>query len=216
MTAAVRTGTAADVAPIRALNDALLEVNYDDAFYASLFAPPSAGGAPCPLVFVAAAATGVGGELCGALSARLVEPPLGASGGGVWGWLCGRRRAPARGAYIMTLCVAPGARRRGVAGALVRALLAHVVALREVGDGAPVAFVELHVLSTNEAALALYAGLGFSRVRLVRDYYHFLGASHDAMLMRLRLEEGGEAAVEEEPARYFLDWLIEPLTRRSH
>jgi hypothetical protein len=99
----------------------------------------------------------------------------------------------------------------------VRALLVHLAGMREVGDGVPVGAVELHVLSTNEAALALYGCLGFSRVAEVRHYYHFSGAHHDAVLMRLQLEEvGGRASaavpVEEEARPWApLGWLMEAL-----
>ena len=208
----VRAGAPADLAAFRALNDALLEVKYDEEFYATLFPRAGAGAAPAPLLFVASLP---GSALCGALSARIVVPSEDA--GAWWAWLCGRRPAPPPppAAYVMTLCVAPGARRRGVANALVRALLARLAALREVGGGAPVAAVELHVLCSNAAALALYAGLGFSRVAAVRDYYHFLGASHDAVLMRLQLEAAGAAAGDAGAPPWAwpapMRWLLAPL-----
>lgn len=211
MTAAIRAGTPADVAALRALNDASLEVLYDDAFYASLF-PPGEGA----FVFVACAPDG---SVCGGLSARLVAPPAG-GGGGLWAWLCGRRppRPPPPAAYIMTLCVAPATRRQGAARGLVRALVAHLAAVREVSGAAPVGAVELHVLASNAAALALYAGLGFARVGAVPAYYHFQGGYHDAVLMRLQLEGAGEraaAAAEEgegeQRAWAPFGWLLEPL-----
>ena len=44
--------------------------------------------------------------------------------------------------------------------------------------------LELHVLTTNGAALSLYESLGFSRRSVIRDYYTFHGATHDAVHMR--------------------------------
>lgn len=209
MTATIRAGTPADVAALRALNDASLEVLYDDAFYSSLF-PPGEGA----YVFVACAP---GGLVCGGLTARLVAPHA-AGGGGLWAWLCGRRPSPPPAAYIMSLCVAPAARRQGLARGLVRALVAHLAAVREVSGAAPVGAVELHVLASNAAAQALYAGLGFARVAAVPAYYHFQGGYHDAVLMRLQLEGAGEraaAAAEEmeggQRAWTPFGWLLEPL-----
>ncbi|KAK2079527.1 hypothetical protein QBZ16_001921 [Prototheca wickerhamii] len=64
--------------------------------------------------------------------------------------LVGRRPpTPAQRAYISNVCVAPGARRRGVARALMRGALAAAAAA-----GARDAYV--HVQASNPAALRLY------------------------------------------------------------
>lgn len=87
-------------------------------------------------------------------------------------------------AYIMTLCVAPRARRQGVGRALLHALRLELAsgALSK-QRGAALSRIELNVLTTNGAALALYAAEGFSTVCTVPRYYYFADAHHDAFLM---------------------------------
>ncbi len=80
-------------------------------------------------------------------------------------------------ADIMTVAVAPRARRRGHGRALVQSLLA----------GAPsraVFEVFLEVRADNAAGLALYAGDGFERVSRRRDYY---GPGVDGLVLRRRV-----------------------------
>ncbi|TCH96137.1 GNAT family N-acetyltransferase [Roseococcus sp. SYP-B2431] len=67
-------------------------------------------------------------------------------------------------AEILTLAVAPAARRGGLGAALVRAALARVAAA-----GAKAMFLE--VAEANAAAIGLYAAAGFARIGLRRDYY---------------------------------------------
>jgi ribosomal-protein-alanine N-acetyltransferase len=82
---------------------------------------------------------------------------------------------------VLTVGTAPAARRRGLAKALVRAA---VGAAREAG--AETAFLEVAV--DNDAAAALYAGLGFRRAGLRRAYYDRGGDERaDALVMRLDL-----------------------------
>ena len=86
---------------------------------------------------------------------------------------------------VLTLAVTPRARRRGVARALMVAALG---AARQVGAAA--AFLEVAV--DNDAATALYAGIGFRRAGLRRAYYDRGDAgTADALVMRLDLN--GEA-----------------------
>lgn len=92
----------------------------------------------------------------------------------------------ARVAYIMTLCVAPSARRRGIA----RGLLAELIT-RALG-ALCCARVELHALDSNVGAHALYASLGFTTAARIPAYYSFGGGLHDALL--LRLDVGSAAA----------------------
>jgi ribosomal-protein-alanine N-acetyltransferase len=84
---------------------------------------------------------------------------------------------------VLTVGVPPAARRRGVARALVTAALG---AARIAGAEA----VFLEVAVDNDAAAALYAGLGFRRAGLRRAYYdRGRGERADALVMRLDLAD---------------------------
>ena len=79
---------------------------------------------------------------------------------------------------IVTLGVAPAARRRGAARALVENLLARARALG-------IASLTLEVADDNAGALALYETLGFQPVGTRRGYYRRPDASMmDAQLLR--------------------------------
>ena len=88
------------------------------------------------------------------------------------GFLLGR--VVADEAELLTLAVAPEARRRGVGRALL-AEFAHTSHAR----GAREAFLE--VASDNAPAIALYASAGWQRAGTRRDYY---APGIDAMVMR--------------------------------
>jgi len=77
---------------------------------------------------------------------------------------------------VMGLAVAPGARRRGVASALLAAAerLARTRGARK---------LSLHVLSTNTAALTLYERLGFRREGALREEFRIAGQYVDDVLM---------------------------------
>jgi ribosomal-protein-alanine N-acetyltransferase len=79
-------------------------------------------------------------------------------------------------AEILTLAVAPAARGRGLGRALLQAVIRKVTEL-----GAASLFLE--VGTDNPAALALYAGLGFTRVGMRKAYYN----GGDALVLRLPL-----------------------------
>lgn len=82
---------------------------------------------------------------------------------------------------IVTLGVAPGARRRGAARALLEDLLARA---RAVG----VASLTLEVAEDNPAAFALYRALGFEQAGTRRGYYRRPDASLvDARVLRRNL-----------------------------
>lgn len=83
-------------------------------------------------------------------------------------------RAMAGEAEILTLAVAPAARRQGLARALMAAALAGAAA-----RGAEAMFLE--VAAGNAAARALYAGLGFEEVGRRRRYY---ANGEDALVLR--------------------------------
>ena len=79
-------------------------------------------------------------------------------------------------AEILTLAVAPAARRKGLGRALIRAAAGHAATL-----GATSLFLEVGV--RNYAAQALYRGLGFVEVGRRKAYY----ANEDADILRLPL-----------------------------
>lgn len=85
-------------------------------------------------------------------------------------------RAAAGEAEILTLAVTPAARGKGLGRRLLQAAInkAH-----QMGAGAM--FLEVGV--DNPAALALYAGLGFTKAGARKGYYHGV----DALVLRLPL-----------------------------
>ncbi len=86
-------------------------------------------------------------------------------------------RAVAGEAELLTLAVAPQARRRGIGAKLVQRFL-YQARLRS----AQTAFLE--VAATNTPAIALYQTLGFARSGLRRAYYTMPGAPPiDAVVM---------------------------------
>jgi len=80
--------------------------------------------------------------------------------------------------HVLLLAVEPARRRRGIASTLV----AHALAEART-SGARVALLE--VRAANQAARALYAGLGFREVGRRRRYY---ADGEDAVLLTLELE----------------------------
>ncbi|WP_444659213.1 ribosomal protein S18-alanine N-acetyltransferase [Caproiciproducens sp. R2] len=76
--------------------------------------------------------------------------------------------------YIDKVCVHPGFRRRGIARALVRYLIEDAVKNHA-------EFITLEVRRSNDAAVALYAGLGFEPVGVRKDFY--TSPKEDALLM---------------------------------
>ncbi|WP_068876659.1 ribosomal protein S18-alanine N-acetyltransferase [Phenylobacterium sp. CCH9-H3] len=93
-------------------------------------------------------------------------------------------RTVAGEAEILTVGVAPWARRRGVGQALMTAALG--VARQA---GAQAVFLEVDV--GNSGAVALYERLGFHRAGLRRGYYDRGAAGRaDALVMRLDLTSG--------------------------
>lgn len=86
-------------------------------------------------------------------------------------------RAIAGEAEILTLAVVPAARRRGAGRALVEAAAG-------LAEGLEADALFLEVAHDNVAALALYAGAGFSRVGLRKGYY---ASGADAVVMRRTL-----------------------------
>ena len=90
-------------------------------------------------------------------------------------------RAAGGEAEILTLAVAPAARRRGLATALVLAAASHAQLL-----AAQTLFLE--VAAGNGAARALYERLGFAAAGLRKGYYTAPGATpQDALVLRADL-----------------------------
>jgi ribosomal-protein-alanine N-acetyltransferase len=85
-------------------------------------------------------------------------------------------------AEILTLAVAPAARRRGIAAALVAGAQAYAADI-----GATEMFLE--VATTNEPARALYQTLGFHEVGRRRAYY---SNGDDALILKAGLRSQGE------------------------
>lgn len=86
---------------------------------------------------------------------------------------CSWRQLSEEEAELLNLAVDPGARRRGVAAALLQALLTAAK-----GD------VFLEVAETNHAAVALYVKLGWEAISRRKGYYG--GGSVDAVVMKKR------------------------------
>jgi len=89
-------------------------------------------------------------------------------------------RAAACEAEILTLATVPHARRRGLARALVAAAAAEAAR-----RGAEEIFLE--VAAGNDAALALYSGLGFVQVGQRPRYYVRAEGAVDALTLKARL-----------------------------
>lgn len=85
-------------------------------------------------------------------------------------------------AHILSVAVAPGARRMGVAQYLLRSFVDACVA-REV------AFVTLEVRAGNVGARALYSGMGFRKIGRRKEYYP--DNDEDAVIMNLELTASG-------------------------
>jgi ribosomal-protein-alanine N-acetyltransferase len=92
-------------------------------------------------------------------------------------------RIAAGEAEILTLVVAPHARGKGFGRALLQAAIA-----RAEEQGAHAMFLE--VGADNPHALALYAGLGFTKVGMRKGYYSSVSSASgggDALVLRLSL-----------------------------
>ncbi|MGD9614145.1 MAG: GNAT family N-acetyltransferase [Alphaproteobacteria bacterium] len=81
-------------------------------------------------------------------------------------------------AEILTLCVLPGMRRRGVGRALLREVIAQA-GRRRLGS------VVLEVAADNEAARLLYGAAGFARVGTRPRYYRRGRVVIDALILRV-------------------------------
>ncbi len=81
-------------------------------------------------------------------------------------------------ADVLNVCVAPAARRRGIAEALMRELEARLIPKG-------VEQITLEVRASNEAAIRLYEKLGYAQVGVRRGYYE--KPREDALIMQKKL-----------------------------
>lgn len=166
-----------------ALQDQLLEVAYEASFYNDLFSDPSY---LCICAFerekkwttdessgqqVLDKDATAGEVLVGVASARSFENAR--LLGELSGSLCN-----ARTGYILTLCVLPRCRRRGIAKLLLEQLFDKLLNLHFCTR------VSLHTLAKNIAAQSLYTSLGFTRLSYLSNHYYFSNHFHDAVYMR--------------------------------
>lgn len=84
-------------------------------------------------------------------------------------------------AHILNLCVEPGCQRTGIG----RFLLTH---LQRLARGANMDLILLEVRRSNEAAIALYLGMGFSKLGVRKGYYPAREGSEDALLLGFELK----------------------------
>ena len=98
---------------------------------------------------------------------------------GVVGYLIARELAGS--GEVLNLAVAPDARRRGIAGALLQAGIARL-RQRQVEE------ILLEVRESNRSAQALYLGNGFRPVGQRSAYYR--NPREDALVLRLALRQG--------------------------
>jgi len=88
-------------------------------------------------------------------------------------------------AYILTLGVADGFRRRGLASELLRRAVTHIT------DGMPhVQAIYLHVVTYNKAAIQLYESMKFLRVGHFPSFYYLHGKPYDSFLYARYLNRG--------------------------
>ena len=87
-------------------------------------------------------------------------------------------RAVAGEGEILTLCVRPACRGRGIGRRLLDAALAHMLA-RGAGE------IFLEVAEDNRTAIGLYRAAGFETTGRRRNYYAGEGPPKDALVMRL-------------------------------
>ena len=170
---------AGDLSAVRALDEVLFPVRYNDKFYRSLVRYPYV-----TIIGVMAVdeldeverkaglqLTEDGMVLVALVTARLQE---------VSDVLCGSRRE----GYIATFGVSPAFRMRGLGSAVLSRML------RLLQERHHCASAALHVTTSNHAALALYDTFGFQLVEMLSKHYFFHEGYHDAYHLELWFERG--------------------------
>ena len=102
--------------------------------------------------------------------------------------------------HLMNLAVRSDVRRRGIGTRLVRHALS-------VGTDRGTRTALLEVRASNQAAIAMYEGLGFIRKSVRKGYYN--RPREDAVIMTFFMEKGGATMLNEDPA-------ILELVRKEH
>ena len=85
-------------------------------------------------------------------------------------------------AHILNLCVEPAHQQQG----LGRFLLTH---LQRLARGAGMDLMLLEVRKSNAAGIALYTGMGFSKLGVRKGYYPAAGGTEDALLLGYELKK---------------------------
>merc|ERR1719261_2012032 len=91
-------------------------------------------------------------------------------------------------AYILTLGVVEGFRRRGLARELLRRSIQHVD--RHMPE---VQAVYLHVVTYNDAAIQLYESARFVRLERFENFYNLHGSPYDSFLYALYIHHDRHA-----------------------
>ncbi len=89
-------------------------------------------------------------------------------------------------AHVLNICVREDLRNRGVARALMHALLQHA-------DERGMRSVFLEVRPSNPAAMHLYESMGFRLIGRRKAYYQAIGGREDALVYSLELAGGAGA-----------------------
>jgi len=91
--------------------------------------------------------------------------------------------------YVLTLGVADGFRRKGLARELLRRSIAYVQ-----GYLPQVQAIYLHVITYNQAAIRLYESVDFVRLKHYTEFYSLQGQPYDSFLYALYLNTDQQAA----------------------
>mmetsp|Transcript_26278 Transcript_26278/g.52400 ORF Transcript_26278/g.52400 Transcript_26278/m.52400 type:complete len:181 (+) Transcript_26278:3-545(+) len=146
----------ANIGQLRKLNRAILPVRYSDRFYTDVLAH---GRDWCKNALC-------NGFVVGAICSRVEDAAPAPAGEAEDG--AGADADPSsslRRVYIMTLCVLPAYRQRGVGRRLLESVLEKCVEQEDIGS------IYLHVQTTNQDAIDFYSRFGFEVCERVENYY---------------------------------------------
>lgn len=155
----LRTFTVSDLEHVMHINTACLPENYSSFFYKDLYTR-------FPDTFVVAE---MHSEIQGYIMCRIEK-----------GWSKRGKLSPARLCHVVSIAVMERYRRRGMGKALVEEVMGRGRRVYDCGEG----YLEVRV--GNEAAVNLYAKLGFTKVK--RNYGYYLDGE-DAWLMAAPLDK---------------------------
>lgn len=155
----LRTFTVSDLERVMHINTKCLPENYSSFFYKDLYTR-------FPDAFIVAE---MDGEIQGYIMCRIEK-----------GWSKKGKLTPARLCHVVSVAVLERYRRKGIGMALIREAMARGRRIYDCKEG----YLEVRV--TNEAAVNLYAKLGFTKVK--RNYGYYLDGE-DAWVMASTLEK---------------------------